>query len=193
MLTLKMFLEEQPTIPWDALLYVTGQIHYGGRVTDDLDRRCLMSILKKYYLEAVLDDAYRFTPSGVYYAPEEGDLTSFRQYINDLPLTEAPEVFGMHPNADITFQMQETRKMMDSVLSIQPRRNQRRGGQEPRRSGRRARGGDRGSSFTPDRRGRRRARALRPHRNSASSSPSPWCSGRRLSASTSSPRFCFCL
>ena len=67
MLTLKMFLEEQETIPWDALK-ATGQINYGGRVTDDLDRRCLMSILKKYYLEAVLDDAYRFTPSGVYYA-----------------------------------------------------------------------------------------------------------------------------
>ena len=110
MLTLKMFLEEQETIPWDALVYVTGQINYGGRVTDDLDRRCLMSILKKYYLERVLDDEYRFTPSGVYYAPEEGDLTSFRQYINDLPLEEAPEVFGMHPNADITFQMQETRR-----------------------------------------------------------------------------------
>ena len=131
MLTLKMFLEEQETIPWDALVYVTGQINYGGRVTDDLDRRCLMSILKKYYLEAVLDDAYRFTPSGVYYAPEEGDLTSFRQYINDLPLTEAPEVFGMHPNADITFQMQETRKMMDSVLSIQPRATSAEGGKSP--------------------------------------------------------------
>ena len=148
MQTLRMFLEEQETIPWEALVYVTGQINYGGRVTDDLDRRCLMSILKKYYLEAVLDDAYRFTPSGVYYAPEEGDLTSFRQYINDLPLTEAPEVFGMHPNADITFQMQETRKMMDSVLSIQPRATSAEG-EEPRRSGRRARGGDRGQVLPP--------------------------------------------
>jgi len=32
-----------------------------------------------------------------------------------------PLVFGMHPNANITFQLQETRKMMDAVLSIQPR------------------------------------------------------------------------
>ena len=78
MLTLKMFLEEQEQIPWAALVYVTGQINYGGRVTDDLDRRCLMSILKKYYLERVLDDEYRFTPSGTYYAPPEGDLKSYR-------------------------------------------------------------------------------------------------------------------
>ena len=132
MLTLKMFLEEQEVIPWAALVYVTGQINYGGRVTDDLDRRCLMSILKKYYLEMVLDDGYTFTPSGTYYAPSgEGDLQSFRDYINDLPVTEAPEVFGMHPNADITFQMQETRKMMDSVLSIQPRATSGEGGKSP--------------------------------------------------------------
>lgn len=44
--TLRMFLDEQPDIPWDALLYVSGEIHYGGRVTDNLDRRNLMCMLK---------------------------------------------------------------------------------------------------------------------------------------------------
>jgi len=131
MLTLKMFLEEQDEVPYAALVYVTGQINYGGRVTDDLDRRCLMSILKKYYLPDILDDSYRFTPSGTYYAPPEGDLFSFRDYLEKLPLTEAPEVFGMHPNANITFQLQETRKMMDTILSIQPRATSAEGGKSP--------------------------------------------------------------
>ena len=90
-----------------------------------------MSILKKYYTENVLSDHYKFTPSGAYYAPPEGDLASFREHINTLPLTEAPEVFGMHPNADITFQMQETRRMMDVVLSIQPRATSGEGGKSP--------------------------------------------------------------
>lgn len=35
--------------------------------------------------------------------------------------TEAPEVFGMHANANIAFQLQETRTLVDTVLSIQPR------------------------------------------------------------------------
>jgi len=36
---LSLLLEEQEDIPWDALLFVTGQITYGGRVTDDWDIR----------------------------------------------------------------------------------------------------------------------------------------------------------
>jgi dynein heavy chain len=35
--------------------------------------------------------------------------------------TEAPEVFGMHANANIAFQLQETRRLLDAVLTIQPR------------------------------------------------------------------------
>lgn len=35
--------------------------------------------------------------------------------------TEAPEVFGMHPNANIAFQLQETSTLLDAVISIQPR------------------------------------------------------------------------
>lgn len=54
----------QENVPWPALGYVIGQINYGGRVTDDLDRRCLMSILRQYMTPMVLDDDYRITPGG---------------------------------------------------------------------------------------------------------------------------------
>ncbi|MEW5314022.1 MAG: hypothetical protein WDW38_005550 [Sanguina aurantia] len=112
--TLQMFLTEQQggVIPWPALEYVIGQINYGGRVTDDLDRRCLMSILRQYVTPKVLQDEYRFTPvSGTYYAPSaDGGLDDFRDYIrcksardvnNTYTAPEAPEVFGMHWMANI--------------------------------------------------------------------------------------------
>ena len=122
MMTMRMFLSEQEQIPWPALEFVIGQINYGGRVTDDLDRRCLMAILRQYITPKVAaGERYALTPSGTYYVPPDGDLESYREYIRGLPVTEAPEVFGMHPNANISFQLQETRRLVDSILSIQVR------------------------------------------------------------------------
>ncbi|KAK9823491.1 hypothetical protein WJX72_003121 [[Myrmecia] bisecta] len=121
MMNLLIFLSEQDTIPWTAMEHVIGHINYGGRVTDDMDRRCLMSILRKYITPRVLHDAYRFTPSGKYYSPEIGPIESYRDFLRTLPATEAPEVFGMHANANIAFELQETRRLIDTILSIQPR------------------------------------------------------------------------
>jgi dynein heavy chain len=100
---LKIFLDEQEDIPWDALLYVTGHINYGGRVTDDWDRRCLLSMLKRYYSLDILDDTYKFSQSGIYYAPVNGAIDIYRTYIESLPLVDEPEVFGLHENANITY------------------------------------------------------------------------------------------
>jgi len=71
---LKLFIEEQDEIPWDALVYVTGHINYGGRVTDDNDRRCLLTTLQKYYCTENLEDGYIYSDSGKYYAPVYGDI-----------------------------------------------------------------------------------------------------------------------
>lgn len=120
MMTLRNFLNEQDFIPWPALVYVTGMINYGGRVTDDLDRRLLMSILAKYYNPEVLDEKYKLTPSGIYRVPQEGDLQSYQEYIKGLPVTDTPDIFGMHDNATLQFQLQESKKVVDVVLSIQP-------------------------------------------------------------------------
>lgn len=46
---MKMLLKENDDIPWDSLLFVSGHINYGGRVTDDWDRRCLITILRNFY------------------------------------------------------------------------------------------------------------------------------------------------
>jgi dynein heavy chain len=39
---------------------VTGHINYGGRVTDDWDRKCLLTILNKFYVTDILEDNYKY-------------------------------------------------------------------------------------------------------------------------------------
>lgn len=76
-----MLLNENEDIPWKALKYMVAEANYGGRVTDDKDRRLIKTILESFYTDRVLDDEYRFSESGVYYAPAEGNLHSYVEYI----------------------------------------------------------------------------------------------------------------
>jgi dynein heavy chain len=116
-----MFLDEQNTVPWDALIYVIGQIVYGGRVTDPWDRRALLSILSNFFRPEMLQDEYKMSASGIYTVPLLGDLEHYKDFIRTLPIHDHPEIFGMHENANIAFQLQECEILLNTVLSVQPR------------------------------------------------------------------------
>ena len=95
-------MEEQADIPWDALRYVTGQINYGGRVTDDWDRRCLTCILRIFYNVQIVQEQYAFSASGTYHAPEDLSFAGLENYMKSLPTADNPEAFGMHENANVS-------------------------------------------------------------------------------------------
>ena len=64
-------------VPFAAISYLTGECNYGGRVTDGHDRRTITTILQRYYCPEILsEEKYKFDPSGVYYAPPEGDVSA---------------------------------------------------------------------------------------------------------------------
>jgi dynein heavy chain len=113
------------------LNFVTGHINYGGRVTDDNDRRCLIDILFKYCSNEGLKDTYKFSESGIYFAPLDGSIEDYRNYIEGLPLNDSPEIFGLHENANINYENQESSRVIDTILSIQPRLTSGGGGLTP--------------------------------------------------------------
>mmetsp|Transcript_11708 Transcript_11708/g.17804 ORF Transcript_11708/g.17804 Transcript_11708/m.17804 type:complete len:142 (+) Transcript_11708:6407-6832(+) len=101
---LKMYLEEQEVVPYQALNYIVAEANYGGRVTDDKDVRLIRAMLRRYFCPEVMNDSYRLSKLDTYYAPPEGSLSDVKEYISSLPLDEDPEVFGLHPNANIAFE-----------------------------------------------------------------------------------------
>ena len=91
-------------------------------MTDDWDRRSLMSILSIYMVPDILKDDYKFSKSGIYHAPPAGaSFSGVISYLEPLPLADDPEVFGMHENANVTFNTNESLALMATMLSLQPR------------------------------------------------------------------------
>ncbi|MCO5581018.1 hypothetical protein L7F22_034894 [Adiantum nelumboides] len=115
---LRMFINESSpdNLPLQALNYVTGECNYGGRVTDDKDRLLLGVILKRIYCKDMMQPGYKLSESGIYQTPPPGDLASYVSYIDEFPPIPMPEAFGLHANADITKDLNETNLILTSML-----------------------------------------------------------------------------
>ncbi|CAL8305136.1 unnamed protein product [Lota lota] len=121
---IKMFLEEYEEVPLEALTYLTGECNYGGRVTDDKDRRLLVSLLSIFYSwDVIRQPGYQLCEGELYYVPPHGPHQAYIDYIRNLPISADPCVFGLHSNADITKDNQETNQLLDGVLLTLPRQS----------------------------------------------------------------------
>ncbi|XP_057662093.1 dynein axonemal heavy chain 7 isoform X2 [Diorhabda carinulata] len=114
---LQMFINESDD-PYEALSYLIGECNYGGRVTDDWDRRLIVTILRDYLNPKVVSEKnYSFSDAGSCYGlPEKNDYQAYIHHINSLPVMHPPEVFGLHTNAGITRDLQNSNLLLNSVL-----------------------------------------------------------------------------
>lgn len=98
-------LQDYEEIPFTALIYLTGECYYGGKVTDDFDRRVLKELLSSFYRMDIFYDGYKFSSEAQYYIPDVDvldTLESSMEFIQELPDISSPGLFGLHPNAAIT-------------------------------------------------------------------------------------------
>ena len=117
MTQVRMYVEEQDDVPWETLNVQMADITYGGRVTDVWDKRTISSILRKYLVPDLLSDDFHFTDDKLYFAPAESDIDGVIEYIRNLPLDDAPTVFGLHANASITLQQKESKTLIETVVT----------------------------------------------------------------------------
>ncbi|KAL3669840.1 hypothetical protein V7S43_005217 [Phytophthora oleae] len=138
----------EDAVPWDALLFLAGEIYYGGRVTDEFDRRCLTAVLRRFCSES------RFKPrthtahresvacglkaltkaksasdlnatvfssrDSSFYAPDFQNEDEMARFVDDLTNLDGSHVFGMHPNAHIAYQRQQGNTFVNLVMQLQP-------------------------------------------------------------------------
>lgn len=126
---LKMFLDLYDSVPYKVLSYLTGEINYGGRVTDDWDRRTLLSILSDFYNPQVMKDDYLFTENPGYLSLPEQSHKMYISSIKEFPLNDSPDIFGLHANAEVSYQQGEAYTLFGNLLLIQSRSGGGGGGQ----------------------------------------------------------------
>ncbi|CAG7714181.1 unnamed protein product [Allacma fusca] len=106
-------------VSWITIRYMVGEVHYGGRVTDDYDKRLLLTFARLWFNEGILQEGFQLSDG--YSIPKFKSMEENLRFIEELPAGEAPGVYGLHNNAGITYQSNEAKDMLDTILSIQPK------------------------------------------------------------------------
>uniref|UniRef100_A0A8C4NM26 Dynein heavy chain 5, axonemal n=1 Tax=Dicentrarchus labrax TaxID=13489 RepID=A0A8C4NM26_DICLA len=113
-------LDSKRGVNWSCLRYMLGEVQYGGRVTDDLDKHLLNTFTRVWFSENTFSDKFCFY-KGYSIPGKAKTVQDVLQHIEALPLVDSPEVFGLHPNADITYQTNLANETLSTIINIQPK------------------------------------------------------------------------
>lgn len=96
---------------------------YGGRIMDSYDRRVSYTYMDEYFGDFLFDEFqpfYFYKDTVSYVIPPEADRDDYLRFIEELPLVNTPEVFGLHPNAEIGYFTQAVKRMWRHLIELQP-------------------------------------------------------------------------
>ncbi|GFV14126.1 dynein heavy chain 8, axonemal [Trichonephila clavipes] len=85
---------------WRTIRFMLAEVKYGGRVTDDYDKRLLCTYMNEWFNEKILHHNFEFYPG--YRLPQCNSLKQCLEGIKKIPDDDCPQVFGLHANANIT-------------------------------------------------------------------------------------------
>ncbi|KAF4046053.1 Dynein heavy chain C-terminal domain [Phytophthora infestans] len=133
---LERHLYTSPSPSWPTVQYMVAEVHYGGRITDELDRRLFRAYCDAWFNPTLLGSSFSFNPevklstggassSGQlfnYCLPDSStaEIEEYQRYIAGFPSVDSPEVFGLHPNADLTYRVKEVSALLGTIVDTQP-------------------------------------------------------------------------
>ncbi|CAF1617784.1 unnamed protein product [Rotaria magnacalcarata] len=106
-------------LSWKAIRYMIAEIQYGGRITDDRDRRLKITYAKKWFDDGLFSMDFKFYDE--YMIPKDKRVEDYLDAIDRFPLIDSPQTFGLHVNADITYSANRAKFILAKILQMQPK------------------------------------------------------------------------
>jgi dynein heavy chain len=106
-------------LSWSTIRYMVGEVLYGGRVTDDYDRRLMETYCAHWLDTRTFEAGFEFYKG--YTVPSFRNLAELRASVERVPFTDTPEIYGLHANAEVAYRTGETRQILDTLLQTQPK------------------------------------------------------------------------
>lgn len=116
------------SLSWEAVRFMIGDIHYGGRVTIRNDRATLQAVT-----ESIFSPQLNMTSSkGTYLQPSTkrfpiladiNDVGAWhRAVLDQYQVHEAPSFAGLGANAEVAHRTKQAQSTLQALLSVQPRK-----------------------------------------------------------------------
>jgi dynein heavy chain, axonemal len=105
---------------WNAIRYITCEVQYGGRITDNMDREMFNTYGDIWLNEGIFQKGYNFNPTTEhpYKIPEGNEHTALLKFVDDVPEKDPPAIFGLNQSADLTFRLNQSLVLINTLVDV---------------------------------------------------------------------------
>jgi dynein heavy chain len=114
------YLAAYEKVPYEDLRYLYGEIMYGGHITDDWDRRTNNTYLEVIVKPEIMQQMQLTLHPGFKSPdPAKFERAQYCNYIEEKLPVEQPQMFGLHPNAEIGYLTNQGDTLFGTILAVQ--------------------------------------------------------------------------
>ncbi|EUD65213.1 hypothetical protein C922_04342 [Plasmodium inui San Antonio 1] len=103
----------------NLLLYLIGNIIYGGTIIDVTDQRCFNIILNKYINEKVIYSNNEYKYNSYYYCPHSSNKNLFLRYVKSLNFITDFSIFNLHPSLNTLYLQNYNLKILKNLEKLE--------------------------------------------------------------------------
>ncbi len=102
-------------VPWPDLRYLTGEIMYGGHITDPWDRRVNNTYLSVLIIPDLISGGMNLAVGFKSPESQKMDYQAYIKYIEERFPPESPALYGLHQNAEIGYLTEQGTKIFRTL------------------------------------------------------------------------------